>query len=103
MWWRAKPQTASERDEEIARLERVRDKMLDRAPRSFAFQQVIAPIMFAAYLLVFGGTLLLHREQVNFYFVVAASGGCDFRKSTTLAMGPSVARPRDTEIGKTPA
>jgi hypothetical protein len=72
MWWKDEPRTDSEREQEIARLEGVRDRLLQRAPRSFAFQQLVAPLMFAGYLTVFGGTLLFHREKVDLVFILLA-------------------------------
>jgi hypothetical protein len=72
MWWRDGPRTDGEREREIARLEGVRDRLLERAPRSFAFQQFLAPLMFAGYVAVFGGTLLFHPEKVGPVFIAMA-------------------------------
>jgi hypothetical protein len=72
MWWRDEPRTDREREQEIARLEGVRDRLLDRAPCAFAFQQLVAPIMFAGYVAMFGGTLLFHPEKVSPVFIAVA-------------------------------
>jgi hypothetical protein len=75
-WWQREPQTDAERLKEIARLEAVRDNMLANAPRHFAFQRVIVPIMFAIYLVAVCNTLLFHRDNagLGFFLVMSVFG-----------------------------
>ena len=49
-----------QREAEIARLEGVRDRMLQRAPTSLWFRQMIVPLMAAMFVWSFGRSLWFH-------------------------------------------
>jgi len=48
MWWQPKqPLADAERRQEIRRLEAVREKLLNEAPKHFYFRRLLLPIMMA--------------------------------------------------------
>jgi hypothetical protein len=53
MWWqKPKPMTEQEREQEIRRLEGIRDRLLDEAPKHFYFGRILLPIMLVPVLIV---------------------------------------------------
>jgi uncharacterized membrane protein YeiB len=73
MWWKHEPLTETERQLEIARLEGIRDKMLDRAPLSFAMNRGIMSMMFMMFSIAIGNELLFHSERFDWRLLVFAA------------------------------
>jgi hypothetical protein len=77
MWWRAEPQTEAERQQEIAQLEAVRDRLLEDAPRSFAMSRFVMTTMSAMFLIAVANVAAFHPDKINlgfFVFVVVFGG-----------------------------
>jgi hypothetical protein len=74
MWWRQNPGAMSEdeRQAEIRRLERVRDKLLADVPKHFHFRRFLVPIMLALALWTVGNALLRHRVSLGSGVFLAA-------------------------------
>lgn len=55
MWWHSpEPENDEERRAEIRRLEGIRDRLLEKAPRSFTMKRLLLPVMMAMFLLALG-------------------------------------------------
>ena len=66
MWsFSPKPMTAEEREREIRRLEGVRDKLLDAAPKHFYAKRLILPVMLAATVLVIVDGARVHPANLT--------------------------------------
>lgn len=59
--------TAEEREREIRRLEGVRDKLLDAAPKHFYAKRLILPVMLAATVLVIVDGASVHPASLTFW------------------------------------
>jgi hypothetical protein len=65
--WSRKPMTEDEREREISRLEGVRDKLLDAAPKHFYAKRLILPVMLAATVLVIVDGALTHPANLTLW------------------------------------
>ena len=77
MWWQPKqPLTDAERRQEIRRLEAVREKLLNEAPKHFYFRRLLLPIMMAmvAYVIVY--TAWRHPLQLTPLAVIFLAAFC---------------------------
>jgi hypothetical protein len=64
MWfWRRPPLTGAERRREIARLEDVRDRMLENAARHVAFRNIFAPAVFVLFVVLAGAGVVTHPAK----------------------------------------
>jgi|HubBroStandDraft_2_1064218.scaffolds.fasta_scaffold628103_2 hypothetical protein len=66
MWSQRKLITEEEREREIHRLEAVRDKLLDAAPKHFYFKRLLLPVMLAGTLIAVGDAILAHPAHLTF-------------------------------------
>jgi len=77
MWWQPKqPLADAERRQEIRRLEAVREKLLNEAPKHFYFRRLLLPIMMAmvAYVIVY--TAWRHPLQLTPLAVIFLAAFC---------------------------
>jgi hypothetical protein len=90
MWWRQNPDAMSEenRQAEIRRLERVRDKLLADAPKHFHFRRFLIPIMLALALWTVVNALLQHRVRLGSGLFLAAFCAVLMREAYRLWIRP---------------
>jgi hypothetical protein len=66
MWWQSpEPANNDERRAEIRRLEGIRDRLLEKAPRSFYMKRFILPVMMAMFLLALGQGIWKHPNSIS--------------------------------------
>jgi hypothetical protein len=66
MWWHSpEPENDEERRAEIRRLEGIRDRLLEKAPRSFTMKRLLLPVMMAMFLLALGQGVWKHPGSVS--------------------------------------
>src|SRR5262245_279364 len=77
MWWGQRHMSDAERQQEIRRLERKRDSMLEQAPGHYHFRRVLAPAILALVVTVILFPLcrnLWHQNQQHSLWIVLFVG-----------------------------
>src|SRR6516165_3103412 len=71
MWWRHTPRTDQERAQEIARLTKKRDHLLDRAPEAVLVRQTIILCFLGLMIFLIGGQIFFQPARSGFIGIFA--------------------------------
>ena len=71
MWWRHTPRTDQERSQEIARLTKKRDHLLDRAPEAVLARQTIVLCFLGLMIFLVGGKIFFQPARSAFISIFA--------------------------------
>lgn len=71
MWWRHTPRTDQERSQEIARLTKKRDHLLDRAPEAVLVRQTIVLCFLGLMIFLVGGQIFFQPARSAFISIFA--------------------------------
>jgi hypothetical protein len=73
MWWRQRPKTDAERAEEIARLTKKRDYLLNRASEAVLIRQAVVACFLGIIIFLFAGQIFAGAARVNLAALVAVT------------------------------